>query len=211
MSYSCTFLGFFIGGTGGHLLIQLLILPVPLVMMHMEYCLLSLWGLLFWWFFLQLGSSSFSWTPKASCHFVLCFFILSPLSLSGIPFAQLFCHLHLSCFSSPLCHITKSTLLFGYFAKLTLPVWQLHIAKLWSSHCPIAWTLFKQPNINHDFSATPIIQNPNIIPYQNHLQQRCMSPKVESTSRLHQPPPTQVTATPYTIVTKCSSKPDSKQ
>jgi hypothetical protein len=55
-----------------------------------------------------------------------------------------------------------------------------------SSHCPIAWTLFKQPNINHDFSATPIIQNPNIIPYQNHLQQRCMSPKVESTSILHQ-------------------------
>jgi hypothetical protein len=78
-------------------------------------------------------------------------------------------------------------------------------------HCQIAWTLFKQPNINHDFSATPIIQNPNIIPYQNHLQQRCMSPKVESTSRLHQPPPTRVTTTPDTIVTKCSSKPDSKQ
>jgi hypothetical protein len=149
--------------------------------------------------------------PPRLLPFCTLFFILSQWSLSGIPFAQLFCHLHLSCFSSPLCHITKFTLLFGYFAKLTLPVWQLRIAKLQSSHCPIAWTLFKQPNINHDFSATPIIQNPNIIPYQNHLQQRCMSPKVESTSRLHQPPPTRVTTTPYTIVTKCSSKPDSPQ
>jgi hypothetical protein len=149
--------------------------------------------------------------PQGFLPFCTLFFILSWQSLSGIPFAHLFCHLHLSCFSSPLCHITKSTLLFGYFAKLTLPVWQLHIAQLQSSHCPIAWTLFKQPNINHDFSATPIIQNPNIIPYQNHLQQRCMSPKVESTSRLHQPPPTWVATAPYTIVTKCSSKPDSKQ
>ncbi len=135
---------------------------------------------------LQLPWPKLLLDPQGFLPFCNLFFILSLWSLSGIPFAQLFCHLHLSCFSSPLCHITNSTLLFGNFAKLTLPVWQLHIAKLWSSHCPIAWTLFKQPNINHDFSATPIIQNPNIIPYQNHLQQRCMSPKVESTSRLHQ-------------------------
>ncbi len=55
----------------------------------------------------------------------------------GIPFVWLFCQVQLSYFSIPLCQIAKSTLLFGYFAKSTLLVCQLHFAKLLCSHCHV--------------------------------------------------------------------------
>jgi len=50
--------------------------------------------------------------------------------------AWLFCLLHLSSFSSSLYQSEKSTLQFGYFAKLTLPFSQFHFPKLQSPNCP---------------------------------------------------------------------------
>lgn len=80
---------------------------------------------------LQLPWPKLLLDPQGFLPFCTLFFILSWRSLSGIPFAQLFCHLHLSCFSSPLCHITKSTLF----------VWllcQVDFTCLATPHCQIA-------------------------------------------------------------------------
>ncbi len=57
--------------------------------------------------------------------------------MHGIPFSWLFRQVHLSCFWSPPCQITKYTMLFGYFTKLTVAVCQPQIVKLSSPHCPI--------------------------------------------------------------------------
>jgi hypothetical protein len=73
----------------------------------------------------------------------------------GIPFVQLFCQLHLSCFSSSNCWIVKShTLVFDYFVTLTWIVCQFHYVKLWTSHIAI-WQFC---HVDLDCLPTPLCQ-----------------------------------------------------
>ncbi len=90
-------------------------------------------------------------------------------SHSGILFNWLFCQVPLSRFSSPLCEIAKSTLLFGYISQWTLPVCQLHCAKFLkytlpnseiqvaNSTSPWRWTAWMSLKLPTDF---PILDCP---------------------------------------------------
>jgi hypothetical protein len=73
--------------------------------------------------------------------------LLKCKDFNGIKFARLFCQVHLSCFSSQLCQIVKSTLLtFGYFVKGPLPICWMDFAKLQSSHYWVCFPSSQLPN-----------------------------------------------------------------
>ncbi len=62
------------------------------------------------------------------------------------PLAQVLCQVRLTCLFSKFCQMAKFTFLFGYFAKLTLQVFEVHAVKLQSPDCQVCTPKWPAPH-----------------------------------------------------------------